>query len=72
MNLSAYQLQCFIEKVRNIRGLDLGNYERDFLHRRILAAMLDRGISESNLEFLQKPFTPRDLALKVREVLDTI
>ena len=31
---------------------------------------LQQGILESGAAFLQKPFTPSDLAQKVREVLD--
>jgi hypothetical protein len=29
------------------------------------------GVLDSNIEFIQKPFTPAALATKIREVLDT-
>jgi DNA-binding response OmpR family regulator len=34
------------------------------------AAIVERGVLEPGLNYLQKPFTPDILAQKVREVLD--
>jgi two-component system cell cycle sensor histidine kinase/response regulator CckA len=34
------------------------------------SAIADHGVLSSGTAFLQKPFTPESLALKVREVLD--
>jgi FixJ family two-component response regulator len=33
-------------------------------------AIMRHGVLESSVQFLQKPFTPQSLSLKVREVLD--
>ena len=34
-------------------------------------ALLHHGVSQAEMAFLQKPFTPAGLAVKVREVLET-
>jgi len=34
-------------------------------------AILRRGVVEDGIPFLEKPFTPEELARKVREVLDS-
>jgi signal transduction histidine kinase/CheY-like chemotaxis protein len=46
----------------NVRVLYMSGYADE--------AIVRTGVLEEGLPFLQKPFTPRDLALRIREVLD--
>jgi len=48
--------------VPGLRVLYLSGYTED--------VFLRHGVSGAGLDFLAKPFTPKDLACKVREVLD--
>jgi len=47
---------------RDLKVLFVSGYTDD--------AIVNHGVLEDDLHFLQKPFAPDDLALKVREVLD--
>ena len=55
--------QQMIRLVPGIRVLFMSGYTDE--------AIVHHGVLDSNVEFIQKPFTPFSLSLKVREVLDS-
>jgi response regulator RpfG family c-di-GMP phosphodiesterase len=46
-----------------MKALFISGYTADIIHR--------KGIYEDNINFLSKPVLPYDLAIKVREILDS-
>ncbi|MBI4249641.1 MAG: response regulator [Elusimicrobia bacterium] len=55
--------------IRRLRPL-CGDAKVLYMSGHIDHAVLDRGLAADNADFLQKPFTPADLAAKIREVLE--
>ena len=61
-NLSGRELADRLEKLRpGIKVLFMSGYTDD--------AIVHHGVLEEGAEFIQKPFSPDELAVKVREVL---
>ncbi len=51
------------KKLPDIKTLFMSGYASDYI--------AESGVLESDIHFISKPFSPRELALKVRKVLDS-
>jgi DNA-binding response OmpR family regulator len=61
-NMSGPELASRLEKLRpGMKVLFMSGYTDDVI--------VQQGVLDESAEFVQKPFSPRELAVKVREVL---